>query len=62
MRQLANIASVGVHRVDVEVAVTRRREDDLFAVAADGGLRIVARACWSAGANRCHRASPCRIL
>src|ERR1017187_1525626 len=43
MRQLLHVAAVGVHGVDVEIAVPHRGENDLLSIAADGGFRIVAR-------------------
>ncbi len=43
MRQLAYVASVGIHRVNVQVAVAHGREENLFPVPADGGFRVVPR-------------------
>src|SRR5664279_2272542 len=36
------MTAVGVHGVDVDVAVARGSENDVLAIAADGGFRIVA--------------------
>ena len=41
VRQLADVAAVGVHGVNIEIAIARGGEDDFLAVAADGRLGIV---------------------
>src|SRR5579862_2055251 len=40
--QLLHVFAIGVHGVDVEIAVARGSEDDVLAVASNGGLRVVA--------------------
>src|SRR5208283_592030 len=42
VRELLDVLAVGVHRINVEVAVARGSENDLFAVFGDGGFGIVA--------------------
>ena len=41
VRETADSRAVGVHRVDLEVAVSRRREDDRLPVGRDRRLRVV---------------------
>src|SRR5271167_2048218 len=43
MGKLLHAAAVGVHGIDVEVAITCRGEDNLLAVAGNGGFCVVAR-------------------
>src|SRR5262249_54841767 len=42
MRELLHVAAVGVHGVNVEIAVAGRGKDDLLAVTSDSGFRVVA--------------------
>src|SRR5262249_40845427 len=42
MGELLYVAAVGIHGVDVEVAVAGRGKDDLLAIRSDGGVRVVA--------------------
>jgi hypothetical protein len=51
--------AVGIHGVDLEVAVARGREDDARAVGRDGGLGVVA-GVLSIAAGRSRRAARCR--
>src|SRR5581483_1145758 len=41
MGQLADMAAVGIHGVNIEIAVAGGSEDDSLAIAADRGFRIV---------------------
>ena len=40
--QSDNIAAIGIHRIDVEVAIAGRGEDDAAAIGREGRLGIVA--------------------
>src|ERR1039458_2486177 len=42
MRELLHVLAIGVHGIDIEIAVAQGSEDDLLAVARDRGFRVVA--------------------
>ena len=52
VRELLHVCAVGIHGEDIEVAVTRGGENDVLAVARDGGFRVIAvRGCeWAEAA------------
>src|SRR5271166_6442236 len=42
MGELFNVAAIGVHGVDIEIAIARRGKDDLLTVAGNSGFSVVA--------------------
>ena len=42
MRELLYAPSVGIHSVDIEVTIARGGENDVLAIACDGGFGVVA--------------------
>jgi hypothetical protein len=43
VRELLDVGAVGVHGIDIEVAMAQGREDDLFSVNRNGCFGVVAR-------------------
>src|SRR5262249_33192685 len=41
MRKLLHVRAIGIHSVDVQIAVARRGEDDVLAVARNSGFGVV---------------------